>query len=211
MKYYVYQLIDPRSNTVFYVGKGTGNRAYTHNEFRDGNNNFYKDNIIKKLHQQGLEPTVEIVEHFANEQDAYNYEDKLIETIGIDNLTNITEGARPPSKLGWTPSEETLAKRSASLKGIERTEEWRVNLSKSKSGANNPRHGIKEPCTEERRLAVLRGKNAPNYDLYKKAIGLMDNGKSADAVSKELSVGRGVCFKLKNRTHGFFQAFPELI
>jgi len=211
MKYYVYQLIDPRSNTVFYVGKGTGDRAYTHNQFKDGNNNFYKDSIIKQLHQQGLEPTVEIIQHFANEQDAYDYEDTLIETIGIDNLTNITEGARPPSKKGWTPSAETLAKRSASLKGIERTDEWRANLSKSKRGANNPRYGIKEPCTEERRLAVLRGKNAPNYDLYKKAIALMDNGQSANAVSKELGVGRGVCFRLKNRTHGFFQAFPELV
>ena len=157
MKYYVYQLIDPRSNTVFYVGKGTGNRAYSHNEFKDGNNNYYKDSIIKELHQQGLTPIVEIVERFANEQDAYDYEDKLIESIGIDNLTNITEGARPPTKQGWKPSAETLAKRSASLKGIERTDEWRANLSKSKSGANNPRYGIKEDAelTERRRIAQL--------------------------------------------------------
>jgi len=211
MKYYVYQLLDPRSNTVLYVGKGTGNRAYTHNQFKDGNNNYYKDGIIKELHQQGLEPTVEIVEYFIDEHKAYDFEDKLIETIGIDNLTNITEGARPPSKLGWTPSAETLAKRSRGLKGIPRTEEWKKNLSLSKQGANNPRYGIKEPCTEKRRLAVLRGKNAPNYNTYKKAIALMDNGKSADTVSKKLSVGRGVCLKLKNRTHGFFQAFPELI
>ena len=211
MKYYVYQLIDPRSNTVFYVGKGTGDRAYTHNEFKDGNNNYYKNSLIKELHQQGLEPTVEIVEYFTNEQDAYDYEDKLIETIGIDNLTNITEGARPPSKQGWKPSAETLAKRSASLKGIERTKEWCRKLSESKKGVNNPMYGKKMPCTKERRLAVLRGKNAPNYDLYKKAIALMDNGKSADAVSKELGVGRGVCFALKNRTHGIFTAFPELV
>ena len=211
MKYYVYQLLDPRSNTVLYVGKGTGNRAYTHNQFKDGNNNYYKDGIIKELHQQGLEPTVEIVEYFIDEHKAYDFEDKLIETIGIDNLTNITEGARPPSKLGWTPSAETLAKRSRGLKGIPRTEEWKKNLSLSKQGANNPRYGIKEPCTEKRRLAVLRGENAPNYNTYKKAIALMDNGKSADTVSKKLSVGRGVCLKLKNRTHGFFQAFPELI
>lgn len=210
MKYYVYQLIDPRSNIVFYVGKGTGNRAYTHNEFKDGNNNYYKDNAIKELHHQGLEPTVEIVKYFVNEQEAYDYEDSLIESIGIDNLTNITEGARPPSKQGWRPSAETLAKRSASLKGIERTEEWKKNLSLSKQGANNPMYGKKIPCTEERRLAVLQGKNAPNYDLYKKAIALMDNGKSADTVSKELGVGRGVCFRLKNRSHGIFEAFPEL-
>jgi hypothetical protein len=211
MKYYVYQLVDPRLNNIFYVGKGTGNRAYTHNEFKDSNNNFHKDSIIKELHQQGLKPIVQIVEYFAEEQEAYDYEDNLIDTIGLDNLTNITEGARPPSKLGWTPSEETLAKRSRGLKGIPRTEEWKKNLSLSKQGANNPMYGKKIPCSEERRLAVVRGKNAPNYELYKKAIALMDNGKSADSVSKELGVGRGVCFRLKNRTHGFFQIFPELV
>lgn len=211
MKYYVYQLIDPRSNSVFYVGKGTGNRAYTHNEFKDGNNNYYKDSIIKELHSQDKEPIVDIVKYFTDEQEAYDYEDSLIESIGIDNLTNITKGARPPSKHGWYPSEETLAKRSRGLKGIPRTEEWKKNLSLSKQGANNPMYGKNIPCTEERRIAVLRGKNAPNYDLYKKAIALMDNGLSADNVSRELGIGRGVCFKLKNRTHGIFTAFPELV
>ena len=30
MKYYVYHLIDPRDNSVFYIGKGTGNRINDH-------------------------------------------------------------------------------------------------------------------------------------------------------------------------------------
>jgi len=100
MKYYVYQLIDPRSNTVFYIGKGTGNRAHTHNQFTDGNNNYYKDSLIKELHKQELEPVVEIIKYFVDEQLAYDYEEHLIETIGISNLTNITEGARPPVNRG---------------------------------------------------------------------------------------------------------------
>jgi group I intron endonuclease len=147
-------------------------------------------------------------------EDTVDNEDMYIQehnTMAPNGYNLVAGGGLPPTKQGWKPSAETLAKRSASLKGIERTEEWCRKLSKSKQGANNPRYGIKEPCTEERRLAVLRGKNAPNYNTYKKAIALMDNGKSAGTVSKELSVGRGVCFKLKNRTHGIFQAFPELI
>jgi len=210
MKYYVYQLIHPKTNRPFYIGKGTGDRAYTHNRFKDDNGNPYKDRVIQKLHKEGLEPVVDIVKYFENEQEAYDYEEQLTESIGLDNLTNMVIGARPPTKKGWTPSAETLAKRSRGLKGIPRTEEWCKKLSLSKQGTNNPMYGKKIPCTEERRLAVLRGKNAPNYDLYKKAIALMDDGKSADAVSKELGVGRGVCFRLKNRTHGFFEAFPEL-
>jgi len=30
MKFYVYRLIDPRSGVTFYVGKGQGNRVFTH-------------------------------------------------------------------------------------------------------------------------------------------------------------------------------------
>lgn len=30
LRYYVYVLVDPRDNRIFYVGKGTGNRVYQH-------------------------------------------------------------------------------------------------------------------------------------------------------------------------------------
>lgn len=211
MKYYVYQLLDPITSKPFYIGKGTGDRAWTHNDFKDGNGNLYKDRYIRKLHQHGLTPTVDIVKYFINEEDAYSFEEQLTESIGLENLTNLVPGSRPPSKLGWHPNEETLAKRSRGLKGIPRTEEWCKNLSISKQGENNPMYGKKAPCTNERKLAVLRGKNQQNYELYKTAISLMDQGKSADMVSKELKIGRGVCFRLKNRTHGLFEAFPEII
>ena len=64
MKYYVYQLIDPTSQLPFYIGKGSGDRAWSHNEFKDGNENPYKDRYIKKLHDQNLEPVVDIVKYF---------------------------------------------------------------------------------------------------------------------------------------------------
>lgn len=210
MKYYVYQLLDPRTNLPFYVGKGTGNRAYSHNKFKDGNNNVYKDRYIRSIRRIGLEPIVDIIQHFDNERDAYNYEETLIESIGLDNLTNLVPNACPPSKKGWHPSPETLAKRSKGLKGIPRTAEWCQNLSLSKQGKNNPMYGRKIPCSEERKLSIIRSKNQLNYEIYKKAILLMNSGVSADTVSEHLGIGRGVCFRLKNRTHGIFQAFPEL-
>lgn len=210
MKYYVYQLIDPTSSLPFYIGKGSGNRAWSHNKFKDGNENSYKDRYIKKLHNLNLEPIVDIIKYFDNETDAYEFEENLTESIGLENLTNLVIGLRPPSRKGWKPSKNTLTKRSKKLKGIPRTEEWCRNLSLAKQGKNNPMYGKKVPCSEERKISIIKAKNLPNYDLYKKAIELMDNGESADTVAVHLGIGRGVCFKLKNRKHLFFKAFPEL-
>jgi group I intron endonuclease len=149
-------------------------------------------------------------------EDTVDNEDKYIQehnTMAPNGYNLVEGGGLPPSKQGWTPSAETLAKRSASLKGIERTEEWRKNLSKSKSGANNPRWGVKEDpaITEKRKIASIRTKNAPNYELYKSLIINLNEGKSATSLAKESGVGKGVVCKLKNRTHGIFVAFPELI
>jgi len=210
MKYYVYTLIDPDSFNIFYVGKGSGMRAWSHGRFKDGNKNIHKDRYIKDLYSKKKEPIVKIVKYFNDEDSAYNYEEHLIESIGLDKLTNILLDARPPSKKGWTPSKETLEKRSRGLKGIPRTTEWCQNLSSAKIGKNNPMYGKANPCSEAKRLSIITTKNLPNYDLYKQAIEMMNNGESADNVSYKLGIGRGVCFKLKNRSHLFFTAFPEL-
>ncbi len=127
---------------------------------------------------------------------------------------------RPNRNIGWNIqkggkiiTDANIQKRSNSLTDIQRSEDWKNNLSKSKMGSNNPRHGIKEDSelTHIRTMSMKRSKNAKNYDTYKKAIVLMNDGKSADVVSKELCLNRGVCFRLKNRSHGFFEIFPELM
>ena len=85
--------------------------------------------------------------------------------------------------------------------------------SESRQGENNPRYGVKEdPATTElRRQRMLVTKNLPNYELYKSLIEKLNAGQSATSLAKESGVGKGVVCKLKNRTHGVFQAFPELV
>ena len=209
--YYVYQLVDPRNNKPFYIGKGNGNRAYQHSKLKDGNKNPYKDRKIKSILKENLEIVVEFLYNDLTDEDtAYKLEAQIIEQIGIENLTNLVKDRIPPSKKDWSPSKQTLAKRSQSLKGIVRTDKWRNNLSASKQGKNNPMYGKKNPCSKEKQLSIIKTKNLPNYELYKSAIQLLNKGISADQVSIQLGIGRGVCFKLKNRTHLFFKAFPEL-
>lgn len=171
--------------------------------------NPHKKYKINKLRAEGVEPICEIVKYFTDENEAYAYEEELIESVGLANLTNIKAVGRGQAK-GWKPSKECLEKRSANLKGIPRTKEWCEKLSKSKQGKNNPMYGVKLPCSDERRYKILLGKNKPNYELYKQAIELMNEGVSVGAAAKQLNIGRNVCFRLKNRTHNFFICFPEL-
>ena len=207
--FYVYQLVDPRDSSPFYIGKGCNDRGESHLKTTGNMGNPHKKYKIDKLRAEGVEPICEIVKYFTDEDKAYAYEEELIESIGLANLTNMKAVGRGQPK-GWKPSKECLEKRSASLKGIPRTKEWCEKLSKAKQGKNNPMYGVPNPCSEERRYKTMLTKNKPNYELYKQAIELMNDGASATSVAKQLGIGKGVCYLLKNRTHNFFICFPEL-
>lgn len=101
--FYVYHLIDPRTNDPFYVGKGSGDRVYDHLiEFdkwnskgrprRLGNLNIYKLRKIAKILSAGLYPVYFKVFEVDDEQAALNMEKEEIARIGRRNLTNLTDG-----------------------------------------------------------------------------------------------------------------------
>lgn len=175
--YYVYELIDPRVNLPFYVGKGKDKRVYFHlsEKSRAKSDNFKKFDKIKKIRKEGYEPEVKIVEYFENENDAYKYEEELIKKYGkrdIDEggiLTNICESARPPNLKGRTYQEiygdgweEQIQKRLKTKKergnmgfgGRTHTEESKKRISEKISGKNNPSYGV--PCSEERKLKISK-------------------------------------------------------
>ncbi len=172
--YYVYELIDPRVNLPFYVGKGKDNRVYFHlsEKSRAKSDNERKFNKIQKIRVEGYEPEIKIVKYFENENDAYDYEEKLIKKYGrirYDNggiLTNICESSRPPKHKGKTYQEiygdeweEQIQKRMKTKKergnygGVKKhTEETKKKISEKVSGKNNPSYGV--PCSEERKRKI---------------------------------------------------------
>ena len=105
--YYVYQLIDPRNNLPFYIGKGQGNRAQTHLFESAKVQNLYKDNKIRAIRNAGLEPRIEyIAENIIDEQLAYKIEEDIIKHYGRKGyedfgiLTNVCADNRPPNHKG---------------------------------------------------------------------------------------------------------------
>lgn len=94
-EYYVYELIDPKSDELFYVGKGLNKRMYSHyNRVRTGHvlsneKLYYK---LKSLIDENLKPIYNKVFITTNETIAYNKEVELIKKHGREKLCNLTEG-----------------------------------------------------------------------------------------------------------------------
>lgn len=101
MRYYVYKLVDPRTNNPFYIGKGCGNRMYSHLREatlpREKQVNSFKCSVINNILSCGKNIIIEKVKDGLNEENAYQLEQELIVKYGkrIDGtgyLTNLVDG-----------------------------------------------------------------------------------------------------------------------
>ncbi|MBD5248406.1 MAG: endonuclease [Barnesiella sp.] len=99
LKCYVYALVDPRNNQIFYVGKGTGNRVYQHAQaaLADDSQSL-KLSTIREIKGLGLEVKYYIIRHNLTEQEAYLVESSIIDLLTYpafnkeNILTNIVSG-----------------------------------------------------------------------------------------------------------------------
>jgi hypothetical protein len=90
--YYVYLLIDPETDNVFYVGKGVGNRVFAHLNAISSPVESDKLDKIRSIQSKGLQVRHIIHRHGLTEKEAFEVEASLIDFIGIKNLTNSVQG-----------------------------------------------------------------------------------------------------------------------
>ena len=91
--YYVYTLIDPFTGDIFYVGKGTGNRVYSHqNDALESETSSDKLDFIREILAAGETPLHVIVRHGMDEKTAFEVEGALIDAYGLDELKNAVNG-----------------------------------------------------------------------------------------------------------------------
>ena len=94
-EWYVYELTDPRDNTVFYVGKGKHRRIDDHEWEAENNNSSHKCNKIRSIWAEGLKIGKRKIALFWDERAAYECEAERIDEIGLENLTNVLPGGVP--------------------------------------------------------------------------------------------------------------------
>jgi uncharacterized protein len=85
LKYYVYVYIDPRNGKPFYIGKGRGNRIFSHLQDKSDTE---KVERIEEIKQSGKKPRIEILCYGLSNSEAHIVEAAAIDLIGKSRLTN---------------------------------------------------------------------------------------------------------------------------
>ncbi len=165
-KYYVYELIDPRDSSIFYVGKGKDKRMYSHvSRVKHGkipNRNKHLYNKIKQILDIGCDVIYKQIFFTDDNDEAFKIETKRIEEVGIKNLCNLFSS--PPTKeeiyklrsknmKGKILSEETKQKIRNSLKGHVVSERTKQKISNTKTGKKLGK------CSESKREKISLGQS----------------------------------------------------
>lgn len=96
-QWYVYALIDPANNRIFYIGKGIDGRVLKHEEQtirgnRSNQRNRRKTAYVAKVINSGKEVIKRILYTTYSEEAALAVEEQIIKALKYEGLTNIIGG-----------------------------------------------------------------------------------------------------------------------
>ena len=93
LKNYVYAYYDPTdsNNLPFYIGRGVGNRAFSH--LKESHNHEVQ-RILNKLRDLGAKPKIRIIIHGLSRSEVKIAETASIALLGKDNLANLVKGSK---------------------------------------------------------------------------------------------------------------------
>lgn len=111
-EYYVYLLIDPRDNAIFYIGKGKGNRVSSHvkNSLKGKIDNVKKYQRIIDIYKAGFEVITEKPHEYLSQSEAYRIERELISEYKQAGITNIKGGVVTNKELSKQRALDLLAR-----------------------------------------------------------------------------------------------------
>lgn len=134
--FYVYALIDPISDSVFYIGKGKGVRVKSHakNARKGAIDNVDKHRAIKLIHSYGEEVKEVILFNAKDETEAFAVERELISLMADSGLTNISLGVRSNAEIAQERAKEGLSRLKSFDNWIATAGAERVNAAASLAG-----------------------------------------------------------------------------
>ena len=89
--YYVYVLKNPRTDNIFYIGKGKGNRVFQHvHGAITSTSQSEKLDLIREIGADNVQHY--ILRHGLTEEQSFEIESACIDLLGLDTLTNAVKG-----------------------------------------------------------------------------------------------------------------------
>ena len=158
-QYYAYLYIDPRSDEIFYVGKGCLAKSGKDRAFRhlDANQHSLVARKSRKMIKEGVRPIIQKID-CSSEQIALDLEMGLIKLIGRKDLgkgtlLNLTDGGESPPK----GVHKTLHSEHSKKLISEKKKEWYA------SGNQHPRGMLGKKLSEETKLKLSKSRVGKKY------------------------------------------------
>ena len=173
MDSYVYCHRRKDNGRCFYIGKGTGRRAWAQH-----GRSAHWSNVVNKYDYE-----VVILVNNISEQKAFDLEEQFINEIGLENLVNHRSGGDG----GWKLSDETKAKISKFQKSKKLSDETKAKISKAGKG---------RVVTKETRDKIAKGlRNHTMTKAHCEAISKGKKGKGGKLTEKQVLEVRQITIK----------------